>query len=72
MEDLSNCLKVPPSDFICSKTTTYLIKERPICEVELKTKQLQIIPKDCDTKVTKGTFEILASNKYQPMAIYSH
>ena len=58
MKDLKNCIAVPPSDFICSEITTHMVKERPTCEIDLKTKQLLSIPKSCDTKVVKSEVEI--------------
>lgn len=58
MKDLSKCIFLPPSDYVCSQTTAYLVKERPTCEVDLKTKQLATIPKSCNTKVMNGFVEI--------------
>lgn len=58
LKDLSTCKWMPPSDYICSRTTVYLVKERPTCEVDLKLRQPKTIPKDCSTKTIKSEMEI--------------
>lgn len=58
LKDLSTCQKLPPDEFICSQTTTHLTKQRPVCETELKLKQLTEIPPICKTKTLKTEVEI--------------
>lgn len=58
LRDLSTCKWSPPSDYICSHTTTHLIKERPTCETDLKIHRSTSIPKSCSTKTIKSEMEI--------------
>lgn len=58
LKDLSTCQELPPDEFICSHTTIHLTKQRPICETELKLKQLTSIPLSCKTRTMKTEIEI--------------
>lgn len=58
LRDLSTCKLSPPSDYICSHTTTHLTKERPTCATDLKIHQSTNIPKSCNTKTVKSDMEI--------------
>lgn len=67
LKDLASCRDLPPNGFICSQTTIHLTKERPVCETELKLKQLSSIPSSCRTKTMKTEMEIwhpLSSNHW--------
>lgn len=58
LKDLSTCQELPPAEFICSQTTVHLTKQRPVCETELKLKQLHSIPSVCKTRTMKTEVEI--------------
>lgn len=57
-KDLSTCTKIMADDFICEKIIIHLIRERPICETELRLSSPNRVPKDCSTKVIKLNAEV--------------
>nr|CAI5863056.1 unnamed protein product [Callosobruchus analis] len=46
IKDLNRCNKIYHDEYICYGTTTYLAKENPVCETELKLKKLEHLPED--------------------------
>lgn len=65
--NLDNCKRLLHDDYICQHTIQHLTKEQPVCETELRLKNLDNIPEDCKTKTIKAELEIwhpLSTNQW--------
>lgn len=58
LRDISSCMEVRHSDFLCPKPMIFLSTQRPICEVILRTGNINQIPDDCPTKSIKAEMEV--------------
>lgn len=58
IKDISSCLELPHSNFLCPKPTIFLTTQRPICEVILRTQSVNQIPDDCRTRSIKAEMEV--------------
>ncbi|XP_063920701.1 uncharacterized protein LOC135135549 [Zophobas morio] len=67
LKDISACLKLSESEWMCPQPVIYLTSQRPVCDVRLRTENLNFIPDDCSTKTMKAEVEIwhtLRSNQW--------
>lgn len=67
LKDLSNCIKVNQTEYICENYVKYITLNNPTCEISLLIEVNSKIPNDCKTKILAGYIEIwqnLVGNKW--------
>lgn len=67
LRDLNKCKTIPTETYLCDIVDIYIVSDNPSCEIEIITKALTSIPKDCQYKLISGNLDIwhkLFNNKW--------
>lgn len=58
LKDLNNCKNIPIETYLCEITDVYTVLNNPPCEIEIITKAVSSLPKNCPYKFLFGDIDI--------------